>query len=146
MYDPEGGFVTGGGWMDSPAGALASAPTSSGKVTFAFSVKYLKGRLAPQGNLTVQLHEPGLKLTAAAFEWLAVSGSAAQFRGQGTLQNRPGMHGFMVSVLQDGSDRVRICVWNQATGAIVYDTHPGEQLDSGAGSPLMGGSVMIHAR
>lgn len=27
VYDPQGGFVTGGGWIDSPVGAYSSDPT-----------------------------------------------------------------------------------------------------------------------
>lgn len=146
VYDPEGGFVTGGGWMDSPAGALASAPASSGKVTFAFSVKYLKGRLEPQGNLEIQLPEPGMTLRATSFRWLVVSGSQAHFKGVGTVQKQPRTYGFMVTVVRAGTDQLRICIWNQATGVIVYDTHPGEQLDSQAGSSLRGGSITIHNR
>ena len=144
VYDPEAGFVTGGGWIDSPAGSLTASPTSSGKVTFGFSVKYLQGRLEPQGNLTVQLHEPGLTLKATSFQWLVVSGALASFKGQGTLQNTAGVYGFMVTAVRDGSGQIRICVWNQATGAIVYDTHPGEELDSPAGNPVQGGSITIH--
>ena len=144
VFDPEAGFVTGGGWIQSPAGSLTASPASSGKATFGFSVKYLAGRLEPQGNLTVQLHQPGLMLKATSFQWLVVSGPLAVFRGQGTLQGMPGVYGFMVTALRDGSGQIRICVWNQATGAIVYDTHPSEQLDSRAGTPVNGGSITIH--
>ena len=32
IYDPTGGFVTGGGWIDSPAGAYRADPDLAGKV------------------------------------------------------------------------------------------------------------------
>ncbi len=28
IYDPDGGFVTGGGWINSPAGAYSADPTT----------------------------------------------------------------------------------------------------------------------
>lgn len=40
MYDPAGGFVTGGGWITSPAGAYAANPALTGKATFGFESKY----------------------------------------------------------------------------------------------------------
>ncbi|HKZ49263.1 MAG TPA: PKD domain-containing protein, partial [Thermoplasmata archaeon] len=43
VYDPEGGFVTGGGWINSPPGAYARDLTLTGKATFGFVSKYQKG-------------------------------------------------------------------------------------------------------
>jgi len=42
IYDPEGGFVTGGGWIDSPVGACLLAwceENTKGKATFGFVSK-----------------------------------------------------------------------------------------------------------
>jgi hypothetical protein len=33
-YDPSAGFVTGSGWINSPAGAYVSDPTLTGRATF----------------------------------------------------------------------------------------------------------------
>ena len=44
VYDPSAGFVTGGGWIDSPAGALAGPnPSPVGKGRFGFVSKYQNG-------------------------------------------------------------------------------------------------------
>ena len=40
VYDPSGGFVTGGGWINSPAGAYAPNPSLTGRATFGFNTKY----------------------------------------------------------------------------------------------------------
>jgi hypothetical protein len=40
VYDPSGGFVTGGGWIDSPPGAYVPDPTLVGKANFGFNSKY----------------------------------------------------------------------------------------------------------
>ena len=50
IYDPSGGFVTGGGWIDSPAGAYRADPSLTGKATFGFVSKYKKGASIPTGN------------------------------------------------------------------------------------------------
>jgi PKD repeat protein len=36
VYDPNAGFVTGGGWIMSPAGAYTAVPGLTGKATFGF--------------------------------------------------------------------------------------------------------------
>ena len=44
VYDPNGGFVTGGGWIDSPAGAYAADPALSTKPTSALSPSTKKAK------------------------------------------------------------------------------------------------------
>ena len=56
VYDPEGGFVTGGGWIDSPEGAYKPDETLSGKATFGFVSKYKKGATVPEGNTEFQFN------------------------------------------------------------------------------------------
>lgn len=50
VYDPNGGFVTGGGWIDSPAGALAADSSATGRANFGFVSKYKKGTTVPDGQ------------------------------------------------------------------------------------------------
>ncbi len=54
VFDPDGGgFVTGGGWIDSPQGAgyFAECTTdTTGKANFGFVSKYKKGANVPTGN------------------------------------------------------------------------------------------------
>ena len=50
IYDPSAGFVTGGGWIDSPAGAYTADPGLTGKASFGFVAKYKKGANVPDGN------------------------------------------------------------------------------------------------
>ena len=49
VYDPEDGFVTGGGWVWSPVGAYAADPTQAGKASFGFFSKCKKGGNVPTG-------------------------------------------------------------------------------------------------
>ena len=54
-YDPSGGFVTGGGWIDSPAGAYAPDPTLTGKANFGFVSKYSRTQRASLTSRSVAL-------------------------------------------------------------------------------------------
>ena len=60
VYDPNAGFVTGGGWIDSPAGAYAADPALAGKATFGFVAKYQKGANVPNGNTEFQFQAGNL--------------------------------------------------------------------------------------
>ena len=50
VYDPSGGYVTGGGWFESPRGALAATPDLTGRVNFGLVSKYFKNAKAPKGE------------------------------------------------------------------------------------------------
>src|SRR5207248_1903008 len=54
VYDPNGGFVTGGGTISSPTGADLANPSTSGSASFGFVSKYLPGTNTPSGNLEFQ--------------------------------------------------------------------------------------------
>jgi hypothetical protein len=54
VYDPSAGFVTGGGWIDSPAGAYAANPALTGNANFGFVAKYQQGANTPTGNTEFQ--------------------------------------------------------------------------------------------
>ena len=66
VYDPNAGFVTGGGWIQSPAGAHAADPALTGKANFGFVAKYQKGANVPNGNTEFQFQAGNLNFKAAA--------------------------------------------------------------------------------
>ena len=53
---PAGGYVTGGGWIDSPAGALAANGSVTGKASFGFVSKYFKSAKNPKGETSPFLY------------------------------------------------------------------------------------------
>ena len=136
VYDPEGGFVTGGGWFD----------TSDGKANFGFNAKYHMDAKIPYGNTQFQVD--GMKFKATSYNWLVVSDARAQFKGTGTIDNA-GEYGFLVTIIDgkiagDNVDLFRIKIWELTTGNILYDTQPG---DSDAADPVTeigGGSIVVH--
>ncbi len=148
IYDPTAGFVTGGGWFTSPAGALAGDPTATGKAEFGFVSRYKKGATVPQGETEFKLEGDALKFVSTTYQWLVVSGSKAQFKGVGQVNDQPG-YSFMVTA-KDGQltgggdvDTLRVKIWDTATGQIVYDNQVGASDSSTPTTALGGGQIKI---
>jgi probable HAF family extracellular repeat protein len=150
VYDPNAGFVTGGGWIASPAGAYVSDPSLSGKANFGFVSKYKKGMTVPTGTTEFEFQVGNLKFESSVYDWLVVSGARAQYKGTGTI-NGTGSFGFLLTAVDGelagggGSDRFRMKIWNIASGAVVYDNllGAGDELTVDPQS-LGGGSIVIH--
>jgi hypothetical protein len=136
VYDPNGGFVTGGGWIDSPAGAYTLDPTLSGKAHFNFHAKYKKGATVPDGNTQFHLNAGAFKFRSTGFDWLVVSGAQARLKGTGTVNGQDVK--FMLWADDDNPDTFRIKIW--------YEDSAGEHViyDNGAQQALGGGSIVIH--
>ena len=137
VYDPNGGFVTGGGWINSTAGAYTADPSLTGKATFGFVAKYQKGANVPVGNAEFLFKVGNLNFKSTAYDWLVVSGSNAQFKGVGTI-NGEGSYKFMITANDGSPDKFRIKIWYEEGGVdyVVYD--------NGSQQALGGGSIVIH--
>jgi PKD domain len=147
VYDPTAGFVTGGGWIDSPWGAYAPNPDLVGKATFGFVSKYekSKGSSTPvlTGNTEFVFHAADFNFHSSSYEYLLVNanGTRAQFKGTGTVNGQAG-YGFMLTALDGSPDKFRIKIWD--SGGTVYDNQmlmPDSGLDA---TTLGGGSIVIH--
>jgi hypothetical protein len=156
ICDSNGGFVTGGGWINSPAGAfhpdLEALAGVTGKATFGFVAAYLKGATVPSGNTEFQFKAGSLNFKNTAYQWLTVAGARAQYKGWGTI-NGEGEYAFMLTAI-DGAllggtavDRFRIKIWDEGSGAVIYDNQAGAGDTAGLttdGTSLGGGSIVIH--
>ena len=145
VYDPSAGFVTGGGWIDSPEGAYVPEPTLTGRASFGFVAKYKKGRSTPDGNTQFQFNAAGLSFYSTAYDWLVIAGTRAKFKGVGTIDGM-GDFGFMLTATDADADLFRIKIWERTDGAVVYDNQMGEGEDSDAGTALGGGQIVIHSQ
>jgi hypothetical protein len=138
IYDPNAGFVTGGGWINSPTGAYPVNPTLTGKAIFGFVSKYQKGANIPSGNTEFDFRVANLNFHGVSYDWLVVAGMKAQFKGSGTI-NGAGNYNFMLTAEDGGNqgqDTFRIKIWETTTDLVVYD--------NGAQSRLSGGSIIVH--
>jgi len=70
----------------------------TGKATFGFVSKYIKGKVDPTGNTEFQFKAGDLNFKSTSYEWLVVAGARAQFKGLGTI-NGTGNYGFMLTAI-----------------------------------------------
>jgi hypothetical protein len=146
VYDPSAGFVTGGGWIDSPAGAYRADLTLTGKATFGFVSQYKKGATVPTGNTEFQFHAGDLNFKSVSYDWLVVTGGQtpkAIFKGVGTI-NGEGNYQFMLSAIDGGSkgqDLFRIQIMDGTT--VIYDNMYGQDALANPATTISG-SIVIH--
>ncbi len=149
VYDPSAGFVTGGGWIVSPAGSYIPDPSLIGKATFGFVSKYQKGKSVPSGETQFKFHAADMDFRSTSYQWMVVAGSKAQYKGEGTI-NAVGLYGFMLTATDGqqndggGTDKFRIKIWNKVDDQIVYDNQMGADDTSDLSTVLGGGSVIVH--
>ena len=154
VYDPTAGFVTGGGWIVSPAGASPAMPNLTGRANFGFVSKYLKGATTPIGQTEFQFQAGDLNFHSESYDWLVVASARAQFKGSGTI-NGVGGYKFLLTAV-DGQllepakkeDRFRIKIWHPDASSgqevVDYDNDASAAGTSDDGTALGGGSIVIH--
>jgi hypothetical protein len=143
IYDPNGGFVTGGGWINSPLGAYTADPSLTGKATFGFVSKYQKGANVPTGNTEFQFKVADLNFKSTSYDWLVIAGTKAQYKGTGTI-NGVGEYKFILTAIDSAPDKFRIKIWDKASGVVIYDNQLGETDAADPTTELGGGSIVIH--
>src|ERR1043166_757068 len=149
VYDPNAGFVTGAGSIQSPAGAYPSAPNLYGKANFGVVAKYQQGSTIPVGNTLFDNSQFGFR--SSGYDWLVVSGPWAQLKGSGTVNGASG-YKFLVTLLQGSKggpgtpDGLRMKIWNAATGTVLYDNLPGASDDPNffTSPATAGGNIILH--
>lgn len=147
-FDPSAGFVTGGGWINSPANAYIPDPSLTGRANFGFTAKYQKGKTVPSGNTQFQFNAANLNFSSTSIQWLVVAGARAQFKGTGTI-NGAGNYTFMLTAIDGslpgggGADKFRMKIMD-ASGGLVYDNMLNAPDTSDPTTVLGGGSIHIH--
>ena len=151
---PSAGFVTGGGWIMSPAGACQLTPgcaTATGKANFGFVSKYKKGSNTPDGQTEFQFQAGDINFHSSAYDLgsLVVSGYKAQYRGTGDINGVSGYKFVLTAYDGDvngggGIDKFRMKITKN--GVVVYDNRVGASDDIDLANPLAisGGSIVIH--
>jgi len=142
VYDPDGGFVTGGGWIDSEPGAYRPDATLEGKANFGFVSKYKKGASVPTGNTEFQFKAGGLNFHSTSYDWLVVNqnGSNAQFKGVGTINGLPNFK-FMLWAGDGDPDTFRIKIWWEDDAEVEHVIY-----DNNMEQPIGAGSIVVHTK
>ncbi len=150
VYDPDGGFVTGGGWINSPAGAYLADPTLAGRANFGFVSKYKKGTTVPTGETEFQFKTARLNFHSLSYDWLVVAGARAQYKGTGVI-NDIGNLGFLLTAIDSAingggtADKFRIKIWDKdLDDTVVYDNELGNGDNAEPTTKIQGGSIVIH--
>jgi PKD repeat protein len=150
VYDPQAGFVSGGGWIHSPEGAYVPDPGLTGKATFDFVAKYVKGASIPTGQTQFQFRVADLDFYSDSYEWLVIAGARAKYKGTGTIDGE-GNYGFLISAIDEALisstdvDLFRIKIWDIGNAdAVVYDNQIGAEEDADPTTTIGGGNIVIH--
>ena len=146
VIDRDGGFVTGGGWINSPAGAYIENPAAKGKAEFAFVAKYHKKKDGLIGNAGFRFKAGRMVFISTSYNWLVVSEDEAIFSGDGYLNGKKG-YSFLISIVDEDnkkvSDKMRVRIMDMS-GNVVYDNQPGDANGARASYEIEKGSIQIH--
>jgi hypothetical protein len=153
VYDPNGGFVTGGGWINVGQGSAPANPTLSGRANFGFNSQYKKNANVPTGETEFNFQVGNMDFHSTVYSWLVVNGFKAQYKGTGTI-NGSGSYSFTLTAYDGDASagnlpgdefRIRITDDNNSN-AVVFDNRMGQPTDMDAASPqlISGGSIVIH--
>jgi hypothetical protein len=146
IYDPSGGYATGGGWIMSDEGACPAESIcggATGKTNFGFVSKYKKGASEPTGHTQFNFKAGNLNFQSAAYDWLVVNqgGANAQYKGSGSINGENG-YKFMLwagdGLGTSGADTFRIRIWYEDGNQeiTVYD--------NGFHQAIGGGNIRVH--
>jgi len=139
IYNPEGGFATGGGWIVPETDGLNTYPNV--RANFGFNAKYKQDD--PTGHIEFRYTDGYIDLKSTSIEQLVITGGKiAQFKGWASVNGEAG-HWFFVKAIDNGepgtNDTFEIKIWN-----------PGSNIDGDydelAGGVLQGGNILVHAK
>ena len=163
VFDPDDGFVTGGGFINSPPGGYTPDNPNdedfTGKANFGFVSRYKGGANVPTGETEFQFKVADLNFHSRSYDWLVVAGPKAQFKGDGTVNGLFGSngvngYGFLLTATDGqqpgggGDDKFRIKIVDKDTDTLLYDNGAGSSDDIDEANPQIigGGSIVIHKK
>ena len=146
VYDPDGGFVTGGGKINAGLGSYRLDPALQGPANFGFVAKYHKVTKLPMGQTEFQFKIGDLIFHSDSYDWLVVNQNMAnaQFKGTGAINGELAPNGafyrFMIWASDTEPDTFRIKIWweQNDTEMVIFD--------NGFDQPISSGNITIHAR
>jgi formylglycine-generating enzyme required for sulfatase activity len=142
VYNPEGGFATGGGWLVPEDDGINTHPNL--KAHFGFSVEYKDSLEDPNGSLEFRYQDDYVNLESTLIERLVVTGGKiAQFKGWAVVNGVPG-NWFFVKAIDNGSpgknnDIFEIKIWFPGVDP---EGDPSER----AGGVIRAGNIVVHTK
>jgi hypothetical protein len=138
VFNPQGGFATGGGWILPANDGENTHPNN--RANFGFNAKYKDNN--PTGNLEFRYTDGYIDLKSTLIDQLVITGGKiAQFKGQAVVNRQQGCR-FFVKAIDNGepgtNDTFEIKVW--APGIDPESNSPYER----AAGALKGGNIQVH--
>jgi len=139
VYNPEGGFATGGGWLVPLDDSLNTYPNQ--RANFGFNAKYKKGD--PTGHIEFRYSDGHIDLKSTSVDQLVITGGKiVQFKGLALVNGVSGYSYFVKGIdkgQQGTSDVFDIKIW---APSVSTEGDPTER----AGGTLSGGNIVVHTK
>jgi hypothetical protein len=140
VFNPQGGFATGGGWILPVNDGENTHPNN--RANFGFNAKYKDSN--PTGNLEFRYSDGYIDLKSTLIDQLVITGGRiVQFKGQALVNRQQGCR-FFVKAIDNGepgtNDTFEIKVW--ASGTDPESNSPFER----AAGVLKGGNIQVHIK
>jgi DNA/RNA endonuclease G (NUC1) len=145
------------GWIATGESCPTGAHCGAGTARAQFDIELDYGRRGdrPTGGFKVTLHNADLEFEGRIADWLVATDTMATAVGHGRVRGRDGF-AFLVSAIDgttgeaharsDSRDRIRLKIWNEATGGVLFDSQAGEPDRATPTTLLGGGSVRVRRR
>jgi len=128
-------FVTAGGWILTPPGAIG-LPAIGKKSNFSLNARYKSGDTVPSGSFEFKATESNVTFKATSFESMSVTGATAEVLGRGTVNGSAGWS-FRVNVAEGSPDTLTVTIWKTSGGLFDSPSYK-------ASNALSGGNVVVH--
>lgn len=151
VYNPDDRIVAAAGWLHSPQNTQMDYMQQEGRGYFGVAVQYRNNTEQVHGQVYFQLKESDLHFKSTSFEAerLIVFGQEANFKGKGTINGKGG-YGFLVAIvnhalnLNNPNDRLRLMIWEEESGRIVYDNQAGDAEEATAINRIGMGAMVLY--
>ena len=151
VYNPDDRIVAAAGWLHSPQNTQLDYMQQEGRGYFGLAVQYRNRTEEVQGQVAFHLKENGLSFKSTSFEAerLIVFGQEANFKGKGTINGKSG-YGFLVAIVNHAlnvnnpNDRLRLMIWEEESGRIVYDNQAGDPEEASAVNRIGMGAMVLY--
>lgn len=139
VYNPEGGFATGGGWFVPQDDGYNTHPNI--RANFGFNAKYKKGMST--GHIEFRYTDEYIDLKSTSIEQLVITGGKiAMFKGYATVNEQP-ENWFFAKAVDNGQpgteDTFQIKIWAPTQD---IDADPNEHAEG----KLKGGNILVHTK
>jgi hypothetical protein len=122
--------------LTAPATGATYAPSLvMGIVNFDFSSKPTKAKSGSKTENLVNFILGDLEFNALNYDYRELSGARTQFKGAGKVNNETGFK-YLLTVIDGqapqagGVDKFRLKIWNEKTGAVIFDNQLGDADDA----------------